>query len=194
MIPPQSQTYDIVITNDGHILELEDYAEIIVNDCKKSDVEKDTERKEIVNEKRVSFKTIVSFSETMHHKDYTDEERQNCWYSKSDMCKIREEYSRTVGLMRSGRPFDPEQYCSRGLEKFLSKRKAMRKMCRSQAWTAVFREQSLQYYRGYCDVDLIAARYLPTSKFCSFEAYDAGLMDEIHVFNTECRESSKPLQ
>jgi len=56
-----------------------------------------TEKKEIHNPKKeISFSPEVIMTETLHHKNYTMEEKRRCWYNQEDFVEIKKEYKKTV--------------------------------------------------------------------------------------------------
>mmetsp|Transcript_3425 Transcript_3425/g.5107 ORF Transcript_3425/g.5107 Transcript_3425/m.5107 type:complete len:191 (-) Transcript_3425:306-878(-) len=188
-LPPSHDSYEIVLTKDGHLIELEEYSDFDTSYNSKSPTMHNKKKETAKLQKRVSFDAIVVFTETIHYNEYTKKERLQSWYNRNDLRRIREEYISTIRLFSQAgkmQPLDDEHHCVRGLEHHLSeKNKATRKQSKSIARSSVLHEQSIQFYLGRRDANMIAARYLPISKYCSLEAYDLGLMDEIAVFNEQ---------
>eukprot|EP00546_Thalassionema_frauenfeldii_P006977 CAMPEP_0178922582 /NCGR_PEP_ID=MMETSP0786-20121207/16239_1 /TAXON_ID=186022 /ORGANISM="Thalassionema frauenfeldii, Strain CCMP 1798" /LENGTH=159 /DNA_ID=CAMNT_0020596973 /DNA_START=125 /DNA_END=600 /DNA_ORIENTATION=- len=132
-------------------------------------------------------------TETLHHKNYSKDERQSCWYSKSEYSTIKREFQETLKLVVSGKldqrdDNDTERgHCLRGLEIRLFERSVERQSMRAQGRMLVFREQKIQEEQGITNDEAIAEEYTLLSKQCAFEAYNTGLMDEVDAFSNGSR-------
>jgi len=168
-------------------VESKDSAEISVNGLQEKAVQSTKQRAENAN--KVSFCPEVIMTETLHHKNYSETERANCWNSKEDLAKTRQGYIRTLKWMkenefRQDNSFDQE-HCLRGLEFRILDRATQRKNTKTEAWLVVFQEQAAQRHQGVRNDDVIAARYFLISLPCAFEAYNIGLADEIEAFRDD---------
>jgi len=168
-----------------------------------------TERKEIHNRKRkISFYPEVIMTETLHHNNYTMEEKIRCWYNREDYVQIKREFKQTVELMEKkeagGIPAkQQEEHCFRGLENRMYERSLARKRNRKKSQGAVFKGQEIrrqhleskkeeeQLMRDETEEEAVATRYNFYSKHCALEAYNMGLLDEAEVFNGEKSKQEK---
>jgi len=159
-------------------------------------------------EKKVSFSSkIPAIIETMHHTDYTEEEKLRCWYCKADLIQMKREFHVCIKLKEKKKESserleqqeqkyrhnrehcnNKEQYFGSSqvdLENNTSERIVQRRIFRTEAWRAVLQEQGMQMNRGLKNVGAIAARYTLVSKQCAFEAYNTGLTDEVEAFRND---------
>lgn len=170
-----------IANEDLFSLRRKDSAEISVDGIKKKAI-----RKSI---KKVTFFPEVVMTETLHHKNYSKEERQSYWYSKADYSRIKREFQETLKLVVSGEldqrdDNDAErEHCLRGLEIRLFERSMERKEVRAKGRMLVFIEQKIQEEQGITNDEAIAEEYTLLSKQCAFEAYNTGLMDEVDAFS-----------
>mmetsp|Transcript_18913 Transcript_18913/g.21109 ORF Transcript_18913/g.21109 Transcript_18913/m.21109 type:complete len:350 (+) Transcript_18913:148-1197(+) len=144
------------------------------------------------HKRRVSFDTNEpDMATTINLKNYTEEEKEQCWYSKAEIFRIKQEIEPLVRLMKRGELRDNEeqyipnqqQHCGRGLENRIPQQAMIRKTHKRRAWWEVFHEQYMQQYRGYRDSDTIARRYLTVSQYCAYIAHNNGLMDANYILN-----------
>mmetsp|Transcript_8276 Transcript_8276/g.12737 ORF Transcript_8276/g.12737 Transcript_8276/m.12737 type:complete len:244 (-) Transcript_8276:11-742(-) len=167
----RQQPYDLVITEDGYILEFENDTEISVVKSKGKQIRGKTR-------KHVSFDTEAYMAMVEHSIEYTEEERRRCWYAKSDLTRMKQETQSTIQRMRFGEEvLDTENHCSRGLEHSLPFRSFERKTHRNHAWLSVFKEQTIQDTYGVINQDKIAQAYISANKCCAHEAHKTGLSD-----------------
>lgn len=187
----------IIEQSNSPKVELKDSTEISLNGPQEKVVPSTKEGGENTN--NVSFCSEVIMIETLHHKNYSETEKKNCWNSKEDLAKMRKEYTSTLKWMkenecRQDNSFEQE-HCFRGLEFRILDRAIQRKHIRTEAWMAVFQEQAAQIHQGVRNDDVIAARYFLISRPCAFEAYNIGLADEIEAFRDDdalkCRTSQE---
>mmetsp|Transcript_22942 Transcript_22942/g.34803 ORF Transcript_22942/g.34803 Transcript_22942/m.34803 type:complete len:222 (-) Transcript_22942:1985-2650(-) len=183
MITPRTLTS--MANKDFLSLRRKDSAEISVDGMQSKAI-----RKTI---KKVTFFPEVIMTETLHHKNYSKDERQSCWYSKSEYSTIKREFQETLKLVVSGKldqrdDNDTERgHCLRGLEIRLFERSVERQSMRAQGRMLVFREQKIQEEQGITNDEAIAEEYTLLSKQCAFEAYNTGLMDEVDAFSNGSR-------
>jgi len=139
--------------------------------------------------KQVSFDTEATMAMIIHHRDYTEKERAESWYSKIDFLRTFLEKKLTIGLMKEGdgklKKRDRKKYCTRGLENQMPERAKMKANHKTEARLSVFAEQNLQLSRGIRDQEAIAKRYILTTKYCAVLARQMGIADEINLFNSE---------
>mmetsp|Transcript_14504 Transcript_14504/g.21382 ORF Transcript_14504/g.21382 Transcript_14504/m.21382 type:complete len:227 (+) Transcript_14504:55-735(+) len=170
--------------NDILLLQRKDSAEICVSEM---------QNKVVSNKKfnKVSFCSEVIMTETLHHKNYSKEEKLSCWYNTYDFSAMRKEYQEILRLAISGEIHQRDEnetgreYCLRGLEHRLVERSEERKSMRLHGRMLVFNEQAVQMQQGTRDAEAIAEEYTLLSEQCAFEAYNIGLMDEVDAFNDE---------
>jgi len=157
--------------------------------------------------KQVCFDTEAYMTMVLHHSEFTWKERQSTWYSKADYTRMSKENKPTVQLMRNGRLvwdndltnndnndiyYGDDVHCTRGLEHRVSKRATERKRVRNEAWKSVFDEQSRQEDQGIQNIDDIAMQYKIACNICGFLAYNIGLTDEIHLWNSGYLSTTTP--
>jgi len=156
---------------------------------------RDEDARILTRRKRVFFYPEVIMIETLHHKNYTKEEKMRCWYSKStddsDFMEMKKELQRTIHLMKKimnstkhtleeYEKHSKDRYSFRGLENRINSSK--RKLVREGARSSVF--QQIQTRNDDDEPASIAEQYCHYAKQCAFEAYDMGLMDEVEAFST----------
>jgi len=208
MITKQNQ---IIINNNNLILmnmEEQESPEILVNGMlnnkrmpkEKSDVccfhNNNNDNDDVpTRRKRVSFYPEVIMIETLHHKNYTKEEKLRCWYTKStidsDSMEMKKELQRTVQLMKrimnspeytleGSERHSKDQYTFRGLENRINPSK--RKLIRKEARNAVFQQKQTRNDDDGDRTVSISERYSHYTKQCAFEASATGLQDEVEAF------------
>jgi len=167
------------------------------------------QRQRSSSQKLVSFDAEAYMTTTLHHKDYSREEREKCWYTKAEIFRRRKESQPIVLYMRrnnSGRGGVEEEkveeeeaetevtnndeiYCTRGLEHRIHDRASERKKNREDAWRAVLDEQCTQSILGFHNVYTIADRYIFVSRRCAIQAYRVGQMDENDAFHSNVNDN-----
>lgn len=135
--------------------------------------------------KRVSFASNVMEIETLHHADYTTEERFRSWYFKADILQMRQDFN------YGNKKKEIERISERK-----RMRKASRKAVMEEQQRIKLREKIIIHHDDGCCLlqrknneiilveEAIASSYVVFSKYCAFEAYNRGLTVEIEVFTT----------
>lgn len=144
--------------------------------------------------KIVSFCTQVTMTETLHHVDYTSEEKQDCWYTLKDIAQMKEDNTRTVKIFRErgqDNTSNDDDCCCRGLEHRIIPNYG-RKHTRDTARAMVITEQRRQLKAKKKNPLEIAQRYKSISSSCEIKAYQNGLMDAIQA-NVPSSEAMKQL-
>merc|ERR1719223_2638019 len=124
---------------------------------------------------RITFSPVVIMTETLHHKNYTKNEKSQCWYNFEELSQIKEGNKQSVILTRGGR-IQMQDQCIRGLENRVYESAMTRKRRRNQARMAVFKEQDICRQRTELGEKLflkdveesIAARYHSQSNVCAY--------------------------
>eukprot|EP00546_Thalassionema_frauenfeldii_P008303 CAMPEP_0178916284 /NCGR_PEP_ID=MMETSP0786-20121207/12534_1 /TAXON_ID=186022 /ORGANISM="Thalassionema frauenfeldii, Strain CCMP 1798" /LENGTH=126 /DNA_ID=CAMNT_0020589563 /DNA_START=87 /DNA_END=467 /DNA_ORIENTATION=+ len=122
-------------------------------------------------------------TETLHHVDYTSEEKDDCWYNLKDIAQMKEDNIRTVKIFRvrgQDNTSNNDDCCCRGLEHRII-RDYERKQIRDTARATVITEQSRQLKAKKRNPLEIAQRYKSISSSCEIRAYQNGLMDAIEA-------------
>jgi len=142
--------------------------------------------------KMVSFDTDASLAVTLHHTEYTKEERANTWYSKADLVRIKRKRLPTLKLLRASKiEKDTKEHCIRGLECYIPARAVRKASNRIIAWGEVFHEQRLQSSKNAKDDEAIALAYQAKSITCQESARQVGILDEVAVADYSVR---KPVE
>eukprot|EP00525_Craspedostauros_australis_P005993 CAMPEP_0198109296 /NCGR_PEP_ID=MMETSP1442-20131203/1315_1 /TAXON_ID= /ORGANISM="Craspedostauros australis, Strain CCMP3328" /LENGTH=251 /DNA_ID=CAMNT_0043764881 /DNA_START=62 /DNA_END=817 /DNA_ORIENTATION=+ len=125
------------------------------------------------NKRRVSFNERVRCKFSLHHNDFTEEERIATWMTREEMMATRDDIRSTILDIQAGKL--PMQ---RGLEfrtKAASKRRAALK---NEARAVVLDEQSDQRREGDCDVQYMAEMYAEVCEGSQRQAGLRGMLDE----------------
>jgi len=149
----------------------------------------------------VSFFPKVDTAEILHHTNYTKEEKEMSWYSKSNLQQIKEDFKKTMMLRltitdNNNVSSSEEQNC---FEDRYIKRVLERNSIRKEARWAVLYEQEIQRRKRYFSSEkrwqddndetensettndaiekYIAERYNTFGKKSAANAYTTGLMD-----------------
>ena len=119
--------------------------------------------------KRVTFAPLLqTVTETLSHRDMTDEEKQNTWMQDHEALVIKRHCKRLIRDVEKFHTEDlydhdtGEKICLRGLESCLTIHAQIKKRIRREARQEVFSEQAAQLKRGggdYYDDEAIAAVY-----------------------------------
>jgi hypothetical protein len=107
--------------------------------------------------KTVSFRSTVQCVWTISLDNYTEEEKQNAFYSSSEQETIRDRMRSDLALVLAGTP--PRDFEIRGMEAFFPKASATRQIRRALAWDEVMMEQKRQWEERVYDADIIADVY-----------------------------------
>ena len=133
-------------------------------------------------EKSVSFNEVVKVEQVLHANDYTDKEKEECWFTPTDYKKIRHELMKSIKLIKC-KLFTE---CARGLEECSDGRKTRNR--RQMAIWAVLDEQyeqclqvEKQEDKSYLIYDDVKFRkvYRRHTKVAEDIAYSMGRIDEI---------------
>mmetsp|Transcript_27225 Transcript_27225/g.41176 ORF Transcript_27225/g.41176 Transcript_27225/m.41176 type:complete len:248 (-) Transcript_27225:244-987(-) len=133
--------------------------------------------------KMVCFNDTANLAFTLHHSQYSNEEKRNCWYSKADYARAKRERQPILKFLKSNKENSAKQFytkelCIRGLESHAPKQ-GLRKSCyRMIAWAAVLEEQLQQSRAAIKDPDKISMLYRAASKKCEQLARVNGILDE----------------
>mmetsp|Transcript_124442 Transcript_124442/g.185919 ORF Transcript_124442/g.185919 Transcript_124442/m.185919 type:complete len:193 (+) Transcript_124442:40-618(+) len=132
--------------------------------------------------KSVSFRENVRIRECLHIANYTDEEVQDCWYTKWEMDEIKEDIYYTRKLMVCGQlEQDTAEFCRRGSEQYMREDSRRRNEVKVASYEAVFVEQELQWESGVSEPDYIAHFYKTLSHMESRRAFAVAMQDHMEV-------------
>jgi hypothetical protein len=123
-----------------------------------------TEHDEQPVRKKVYFSHKIRIKPTLHIRDYTQEEIEATWFSKTDFENIKADMRFALGLLRAGiLDQDTISYCRRGLE--CRTKEGVRKRMFNKASTrnAVLDEQDRQWDIFVTDSEAIAKVYVAAS-------------------------------
>jgi len=126
------------------------------------------------NIKKVTFNTEVSCNEVLHHNDFTEEEKVECWYSKSQFLQMRREARKIIHLFDNTTPTANENYCIRGLENLTAGRALVKMDIQRRSLLVVLLAQE---NRRTNNEEIIALHYGIFSKLCALKSYEIGLLD-----------------
>lgn len=132
------------------------------------------------SKKLVSFCPVVRYKAVKRLTDYTGDDFEKKWYSRSEINKILDECKETARKMVNGVILLAEDgYCKRGLE-FLSNPEGFKSRSKNKAYAGevVMEEQHLQRSMGIVDLEYLAEVYLEASKDSRCLAHVMGLRDE----------------
>jgi len=113
----------------------------------------------------VSSTATTQCHEILNLDDYTEQEKQNCWYTRRGYFEIRDRVKLELSLYlldkntNDGVVADDDEYCVRGLERRIHTAKTMRHTTRSQAVHAVLYEMKCQKHNGYTNQNMVADVY-----------------------------------
>mmetsp|Transcript_26776 Transcript_26776/g.75105 ORF Transcript_26776/g.75105 Transcript_26776/m.75105 type:complete len:245 (+) Transcript_26776:604-1338(+) len=123
--------------------------------------------------RRVSFNERVRCKFTLHHCNYTDEEREAAWMTAEDMASTKEDVRNTLAAIQAG-----ELPMQRGLE-FRTRVAAKRRVAlKNEARAIVLDEQADQRQSGENDVEYIARLYSEISQNSQRQAELRAHLDE----------------
>ena len=134
-----------------------------------------------------STKRVVSFApkakvrRTLHIKQYTQEEIEDCWVSREESAAIKKQVRLAAHLLEKGLLIDSENVCSkRGIEARTKEETLQRRKVRNETLHAILDEQSLQREMGFYDDDAFALVY-PISSECQLKAHATALLDQLQI-------------
>jgi hypothetical protein len=120
-----------------------------------------------------------------HISELPDEEIDSVWWGPHEYDEIKAAYRKTLLLMESGEPLEPEEeHSSRGLEFKTQFGALARRTNKNKASNAVMDEQDRQWQEGSADYhdEEISRIYLKHSKKCAAAAAARGLDDQREAF------------
>jgi hypothetical protein len=140
--------------------------------------------------KYISFAGNTQICETLHIDEYSTEEVQATWYSKSELQDIknaiRDVVIRNVSndknsiIPRRGSGDDKEEEsCKRGFEGFSKHGAAQKRKNKMDAAMALFSEQECQKDYGIVDDEALALLYGSCTRHCQAVAHARALQDEL---------------
>ena len=133
----------------------------------------DTERRN-----RVQFAPNVQVYSTIHHSEYSPEERSNTWINAADVEAMKQERKACLRIMEKTNPMvDDEQHYFRGLEGKTQEGFKRKRFNFVDACMTVLDEQSDQLDYGKPDPDAIARAYAATTVSCVETARQRGIFD-----------------
>ena len=137
----------------------------------------------------VTFNRTVLVAEITHAEDYTETERMDTWYSKSERKGFKADVLATGTMVVEMGYLCDEQNCVRGIESFCSRDYAKKqKQNKLLAMCAVLEEQEKQYDSENPDPDAISWAYQRVGilRSCRDEALQRGKEDEIEARRGKC--------
>ena len=137
-------------------------------------------QRKVSRRKNVSFFEMAEVYEVLHINDYTDLEKESCWFSAEDIRIIRKEARTAIALLEKGELVDDDSlgYTGRGLEHHTRENARQRMQTRCAVWDAVLDEQERQTREGECDPDQLFTLYHYFSVHSSILARRNALFDE----------------
>mmetsp|Transcript_30134 Transcript_30134/g.34201 ORF Transcript_30134/g.34201 Transcript_30134/m.34201 type:complete len:267 (-) Transcript_30134:56-856(-) len=128
-----------------------------------------------------SSTATTQYHEILNLDDYTEQEKQNCWYTRRGYFEIRDRVKLELSLYlldkntNDGVVADDDEYCVRGLERRTYTAKTLRHTTRSQAVHAVLYEMECQKHNGYMNQNMVADVYreysIPSAKIAQTIAH-----------------------
>lgn len=129
--------------------------------------------------KRVTFEPHIQTYSTIHHSEYTPEERQKTWISDADMEVMKSERKACLRIMEKFNPVvDDHAFYFRGLEAKTQEGFKRKRFNFVDACMAVLDEQSDQCDSGTTDPDAIAKAYMASSQSSVERARQRGIFDQ----------------
>jgi hypothetical protein len=144
--------------------------------------------------KSISFNSTVRVYPSLHVNDYTREEKEACWLSRTEKSHIKSCVRATVQLFYE--PFifsndDNSEFCTRGLEPMIPQERAIRKQRRKDAVRAVLREQQAQRDDDEHNIDRIADVYKKFTTTSQSVAQTIAKQDEQSVLDEQDKNSHR---
>ena len=123
----------------------------------------------------VSFDRCVRAKKVLHLSDYTDREKEACWYDIDEIEDIQRSANAAAAAVQHGEETDGEP-SSFTVE-------ALSSPYRNEAKWEILKEQKKQNLSGIKDQEKIANLYRKTSKVCVVEARNRALINEMEVIH-----------
>jgi hypothetical protein len=142
---------------------------------------------EFCTTKSVSFYEKVRIRKSIHVLDYTDKERNTCWYSDSEYSEMRRDVMATLALLNNhdSKADEFDKRCGRGLEHVSGKGHEEKSRRRNRARFAVLTEQDRQFDNNEYDPIRIAEVYKKRTRVSTRIALVIGLCDQRVVDGTK---------
>lgn len=132
----------------------------------------------------VSFYPKVRLHRILSVDEYSDTEREACWYTRDELHEIRKEVDETVEIIENEYINDAESfhateedYCRRGLEPETEHGSTLRWNRHFQAMNAVLEEQEIQRKDSCSDEEMIALAYSKLVSDAKLDAHVRGVND-----------------
>lgn len=130
-------------------------------------------------DRKVEFKMTVKKRGTICLKDFTEEERNSCWYTREEKEKMKTKFDKMVARFEAGKPAK-KRMTYRGLESWVGKGGAALDANIARCVDAVMDEQDRQWVPGIStDCDAIAAKSQAVTQECVQNALKLAKADEI---------------
>ena len=133
----------------------------------------------------VTFSKTVKAKSTLHYKDYTEEEIEATWYSRSEVQAIRldvkvaaQEVDRRQSKDGEGNDADVEICCARGLEAKTKRGYETKFRRRNSVVNLVLQEQERQQVMDDYDPEYIALLYKQSCRPALLDAQHIAKLDE----------------
>lgn len=126
--------------------------------------------------------------------DFTQEERENYWFSSRQYEVMKLATAMTVRAMVTSSSFrDTDACCARGLEYRTKDRYQQLQLNRIRGYQSVLKTQRKQRDEGTIDAEVIASAYGSVSARCAQAAYELGQSDwrDIQSYCKEVEKSQK---
>ena len=132
-------------------------------------------------EKSVTFDYNVRVRTTMARRHYTDEEIEQCWFSKDEYDDILRSCNKQIRKMNQGQRLKDRKYCERGLEVHTDVGAMERSLNKKRARRAVMEAQmELIFNDDWCD-EVIADAYRTATMGSQEKAHIKALLDHKEV-------------
>jgi hypothetical protein len=143
--------------------------------------------------KSVHWKLTCSQVLVEHTDDMSDDEIRSIWYDEEDYRTFKKDCKSAAKLVRAGGNSE-SSICTRGLEVIAcTRRAALRRMRRENAWDSVLFEQQEQLESGTHSPESIVQLYQDLSEPCQRDANLLGLQYQEEELSSERRTSEEAL-
>ena len=133
---------------------------------------------EIINEKLVTFNERSEERRTLSRRDYSDEEKELCWFTEKEMSSIVKSCIDIAAKIDSGMVLDDEKFSSRGLEQLTRIVGIATYRHRCESIDAVLNEEDYQTSNNFKDPDAIAHLYEQSTASSLMWARTRALQDQ----------------
>jgi hypothetical protein len=147
----------------------------------------------------VTFSTKAKVRCMLHVNDYTEKQRQAAFYGADDFRAFKKENKQTLHKMEKNQRIDENEFCVRGLERYLREASKPRNVHKRAAMSAVFAQQYMLDEDEIDDNDMpadesIALVYSSLTGPSTVSAYLMGLADAKAVQEDDIDEDDKQQQ